>query len=83
VLSEHERKVLISAVYTWASNMPDEPVLGFVGGTGILSAHALAQELDKGTGEGEAFLEMLEHGVRSEGLERVLERFYQSSTAVR
>jgi hypothetical protein len=79
MLTEDERRELLDAVIAWANAAPDEPVLGFVGSEGLCSPRELVHEVEARTGTGEAFLQMLEHGVRREGLKQVVSRFYDAA----
>jgi hypothetical protein len=79
MLTEEERRELLHAVEAWADAAPDEPVLGFVGGEGFCSPRELVRAVQSFSDTGEAFLELLEHGVRREGLERVVGRFYRAA----
>jgi hypothetical protein len=79
VLTEDERAKLLDAFVSWAGSAPQEPFLGFVGDDGHYSPLELVAEIEQRTETGEAFLEILEHGVRREGLEQVVRRFYESA----
>ncbi|WAC90208.1 hypothetical protein [Mycobacterium sp. Aquia_213] len=78
---------LTRALTTWADATPDVPVLGFLQGGGmflqdseLLTPHELLDAIgDPRNADGTAFLEMLEHAVRREGIESVTNRLYQSA----
>lgn len=74
MLSERERERLVAALHEWADAVPEEPVAGFIGDGRLLTPRELAQAAAQETPDGEALLQILEHGVRREGLEAVVER---------
>lgn len=82
MLSAEERKQVSAAVWRWAKEAPDVPVAGILGRHEKLTPKQIAQAIDNETREGKAFLEFLEHGVRREGVERVVERFTASTRRV-
>ena len=82
MLTNQERSAVVAAVEEWAAAAPERPALGFVGNGRMLTAADLATAVRKGTEDGEAFMQLLEHGVRREGLETVVRRFHDSLVAL-
>jgi hypothetical protein len=74
VLTAEEQGRIVEALYAWARSVPDEPMIGFLAHEGFLTPRQLAEHVSEHTEEGVAVLEILEHGVRREGLGKVLER---------
>jgi hypothetical protein len=74
MLSDVERERLVAALHAWARTVPDEPVAGFLGDGRLLTPRELANAAEQDTPDGEALLQILEHGVRREGLGTVVER---------
>lgn len=75
-MSEKQRREkLKDAFQKWAAQVkePDAPVLGFYG-TKVFSAKELAQEVANDTDVGQSVIEVLEHGARKEGIDKVIER---------
>ena len=75
MLSSAEREAVLTAVQWWAEAAPDELVMGFLDGDGLLTADELATAVRDHTEDGESFLEMIEHAVRRDGLDSVTMRF--------
>jgi hypothetical protein len=73
MLGQDEKVALIDALELWASNVPDRPMLGFLGGN-FLTPMEIVDAAIQETDDGRAILEMLEHGVRRQGLKAVTER---------
>jgi hypothetical protein len=81
VLLDNERQALVSALWEWAEGAPPIPVAGFLGGAGLLTPRELAEAAQRGDRDGLAVLDVLEHGVRREGLAAVTDRLRSSLTA--
>ena len=79
MLSVEERQALVAAVADWAAVAPDEPAMGFVGQDRPMTVAELAKAVANGTPHGEAWLRILEHGVRKEGLSTVVRRYADSA----
>jgi hypothetical protein len=78
-LSTGEFIELMRALTAWAEVAPDEPVLGFLQGGDILTPRQLLDAVDDPqNSDGAAFLEMLEHAVRRDGIESVTNRLRES-----
>jgi hypothetical protein len=75
VLSRTERELVVSVLWQWAETTPDLPVAGFLDGERLLTPMELAAAAERGTADGEALLEILEHGLRREGIDSVVRRF--------
>jgi hypothetical protein len=65
---------LKDAFNTWAATTPepDAPVMGL--GTDLLSARQIAREVEAESKVGKDFIEMMEHGVKKEGIDAVVAR---------
>jgi len=74
VLSATEREIILAALVTWAKDAPAEPVLGFLGSGEPLTPREIVSAVRRETDDGRAILEILEHGVRREGIAKVVER---------
>jgi hypothetical protein len=81
VLSPDETVELITALSIWAKTEPDEPLLGFIGGGKLLTPLEIVSAIQTETDDGKAILEILEHGVRREGISRVVGRLAELQTA--
>ena len=78
-LTIRERMRLRQALGRWAKGAPDEPVLGFLGGTDLLTPRQLFEAIDDPESkEGAAFMAMLEHAVGKSSLEDVVGDLYQA-----
>jgi hypothetical protein len=82
MLSADEREQIVSILWEWAEMVPDVPVAGFLRADpgeprSILTPRELAIGALEGTPDGEALLEILEHGLRREGIETLKRRFTQ------
>jgi hypothetical protein len=75
MLSRDERDQLISILWNWAEVTPDIPVAGFLEHGHLLTPRELAIAAEQGTPDGQALLEILEHGLRREGIELLGHRF--------
>jgi hypothetical protein len=73
MLTVQERDSIVMALYDWAVNSPNEPVVGFLGTT-FYTPKELYQQVLKETDDGNAVLEILERGVRAEGIATVVKR---------
>ncbi len=74
MLDAKERAEIIGALSQWASNAPDEPIIGFMYSPRLLTPHEIVAEVRKNTPDGQAVLELLEHGINREGIQKVLRR---------
>jgi hypothetical protein len=75
MLTDDERIQITKALQQWANHAPkDEPVIGFLGGGRFLTPFQVFMEVMQETPDGQAVLTILEHGVRREGLQRVVNR---------
>lgn len=78
-LSSDQFVELRRALAVWAEGAPNEPVLGFLQGSEMLTPRELVEAVgDPQNEDGVAFLEMLEHAVHRDGIESVTNRFYRS-----
>ena len=77
MLSENEKTDLINALRRWAATVPDRPTLGFLG-SDFLTPKQIVDAAIREDDNGKTILEILEHGVRREGLEAVTERLSRS-----
>lgn len=75
MLSSEERLQIVSALRVWAENAPDEPVFGTMLNLEQVTPMELLRDVENEKEIGKLFLEILEHSVRREGLERVTQRF--------
>ncbi|WP_031495313.1 hypothetical protein [Bryobacter aggregatus] len=75
-MSQAERAKVIEALIIWAKSAPEEPVIGFIGGGAILTPREIVRAVQQETEDGQAILEILEHGIRREGIDMVLNRFH-------
>lgn len=75
MLSAEERSEVVAALTYWANAVPDQPVIGFLDGHEFLTPTEVVAAIRDTTSDGEAILEMLEFGVRREGLKCVVGRF--------
>lgn len=75
MLSATEHRAVVRALRAWAQSAPDEPALGFVASKSTMTAGELLEEVLDRTADGQAFLELIEHGLRVDGMESVLGRF--------
>jgi len=74
MLSSDERRRLSDALSKWAKDAPGDPIIGFLGQDRLLTPTELARAVVAETPDGLALLEILEHGVRREGLSTVVKR---------
>lgn len=81
MLTPTERKDVIEALSRWAESAPNEPMIGFLGGGQLLTPREAVDAVKRNTSDGEALLEMIEHGVRREGLESVVNRLSRIALA--
>jgi len=77
MLTVQENEAVLAALQAWAKSTPDEPVIGFLGGDERLTPQQVVTHVRTKTSHGRAMLEMLEHGIRREGVERVVTRFFR------
>ncbi|WP_054812361.1 hypothetical protein [Nocardia arizonensis] len=74
-LTRNEWLGIRAALQQWMSEMPDEPALGFLSGERILTRRELLTAADNSANEdGVAFVGLLEHAVRRDGIESVIDR---------
>jgi hypothetical protein len=74
MLNAVEREQVAKALFEWAKSVPDEPMVGFLDRDGLLTPHEIVKQVMEKTADGQAVLEILEHGVRREGIEKVVAR---------
>jgi hypothetical protein len=74
VLTESERHSVQKALAEWAQTAPDEPLVGFLSEGCRWTPKELVDQVWRQTPDGKAVLELLEHGVRREGLDKVVSR---------
>jgi hypothetical protein len=74
VLSLTERGMIVSALATSAQSEQPEPMLGFIGSGSLLTPLEIVSAVERETEDGKAILEILEHGVRREGIDTVVSR---------
>jgi hypothetical protein len=74
MLNSQERRQLIRALEAWAESVPDMPLVGFLDGDKLFTPKEIVLEVRKETPDGQAVLEILEHGVRREGIGKVVAR---------
>jgi hypothetical protein len=74
MLDPQERSQLIVALEVWAKSVPDRPLVGFLAGEKLFTPTELVQQVREETPDGQAVLEILEHGVRREGVDSVVAR---------
>ncbi len=79
MLTDNERRELQMALWDWAKSAPNEAAMGFLDNGTLLTPVQLAESVASGSPDGEAILEFLEHGVRREGMQRVIERLRRRS----
>ena len=75
MLTETGHSRLMAALHAWADHAPNEPVMGFVADGGFLMLHEIVDQIKLESQLGQAFLKILEHGIRREGIETVVSRF--------
>jgi hypothetical protein len=81
MLTATERRDVITALSRWALSAPNEPMIGFLGGDNLLTPREAVDAVKHRTPDGEALLAMIEHGVRREGLESVVNRLSRPALA--
>jgi|GEM_PF-2910803 len=74
MLTELEIAKLMEALKAWAAQAPREARLHVLGEDHAYTPEEMLVEVQKGTGAGLALLSILEHGVRREGLDSVVDR---------
>jgi hypothetical protein len=74
-MNDADRRKLKDAFNAWAANAPepDSPAIGFAGER-MRTPREAAREVENETEFGKAWLEILEHGVKREGIDKVVER---------
>jgi hypothetical protein len=80
MLSSDEREQIVAILQEWTERVPDVPVAGFLETPRgrprrLLTPTELATAAAEGTPDGEALLQILEHGLRLEGMETLRRRF--------
>lgn len=78
MLSEAERGEIIEALAIWAEQVPARPMVGFLEHQDLLTPREVVAAVQETTASGEALLEILEYGVRREGIEAVVDRIVSS-----
>lgn len=79
MLDENEFSAVRVALGRWAEAAPNEPVLGFIEGSEFMTPSQLLNAVAAGDEDGQAFLEMIEHAVRRDGVESVVARFERAA----
>jgi hypothetical protein len=74
---EHDR--ILDALSSWAEQAPNRPMIGFLEHQALLTPRELVAHVRERTEYGEALLEILEYGVRDEGIDAVFERIVSST----
>ena len=74
MLTSEERASILQALQDWAKSAPDEPLLGFIQSNALKTPNEILSDVIEKTSDGEAVMEMIEHGVRRQGLEAVVRR---------
>ena len=82
-MTKAERWDITVALAKWAESVPDEPLLGFLGYERFLTPREIVAEVRRNTPDGQAVLEILEHGVRREGIEAVVSRLQRRGQVAR
>jgi len=82
MLTPEERERILLALREWAEFAPDEPVLGFIQSDVLKTPQELLGEIEKNTPDGEALMQMIEHGVRRIGIEAVVRRLRARPEAI-
>jgi CheY-like chemotaxis protein len=80
VLTATEKQQIVAALKAWAETAPDEPTIGILGDGDLLRPSEIVTAVESGADDGESILEILEHGVRREGIEKVVSRFISPAT---
>lgn len=83
MLTGEEKSMIIDALSIWAESAPDEPTIGFLDNGYLLKPRELVVAVRVGTSDGLAALEILEHGVRREGIESVTRRLRRRGVQAR
>lgn len=74
MLTREEFNAVVDALHVWAERCPAERSIGFLQSGGPKTPQQIVMEVKERTDDGEAILEMLEHSIRREGLDRVVSR---------
>ena len=80
MLTATENQQIVAALKAWAETAPDEPTIGFLGDGELLRPSEIVSAVESGTDDGKSILEILEHGLRREGIEKVVSRFISPAT---
>jgi hypothetical protein len=70
--------MIVNALQTWAKSAPNESIMGFIGTGQLLTPTEIVSAVKQETSDGKAILEILEHGLRREGMSKVLARLTRS-----
>jgi hypothetical protein len=81
MLDQNERQRIVDALALWARSAPDEPVFGLFGDGELMRPEEVLNAVESETAAGKAILEILEHGVRREGLDKAVSRLLRSASA--
>jgi hypothetical protein len=81
MLTPREREKIIHAVKQWAETAPNQPIIGFLNNGGPFRPREIVDEIVRNTPAGEDVMEILEHSVRREGLDKVLGRLTARNVA--
>jgi hypothetical protein len=74
MLTSRERHLIIKALEVWVRNTPNEPMLGFLGANEFLTPREIVEQVRENSDTGQNVLQLLEHGLRREGIEKVIAR---------
>lgn len=80
MLSTEERTQITEALRSWAASAPNEPMIGFVNDQDLMTPKQVVAQVAKNSRAGQSVLEILEHGMRREGIEAVVNRLSQRLT---
>lgn len=75
MLSDHERSALLDALRDWAKTEPDKRSIGFFESSDLLTPLELVNAVEESSKPGLAFLEIIEHSIRRDGISTVVGKF--------
>lgn len=82
MLTASERDTITAALQDWARSVPDEPLFGFLQTGRLFTPRELVEQVLEDTPDGRALLEIIEHGVGREGLNKVVDRLRHTPKAL-
>jgi hypothetical protein len=74
MMSSDEREAVLAALEVWAKQSPNEPVAGFLQSERLKTPNELVEAVRRESSDGQAVLQILEHGIRRFGLKLVVTR---------